>query len=129
MSILDNVEEERPGCEFLDCLRGLLFAFEAFEQAYVGPEGAGGVQACDALFVAELLQRVCAGDEDDVGACVVDCGSGGADAGEVDVRGDDFLSGEMTAAFGEDLVFDVEAGDVGSDVLLDCQGNRVGPYG
>lgn len=33
----------------------------------------------------------------------------------------------MTASFGEDLVFNVEAGDVGPDVLLDCQGNCVWP--
>ncbi len=119
VAVLDDVEEQGPRRELFDCLRRLLFAAEAFEQADVGAEGAGGVQAGDALFVAELLEGVGAGDEDDVGARVVDGGSGGADAGEVDVGGDDFLAGEVAAAFGEDLVFEVEAGDVGADVLLD----------
>ena len=43
VAVLDNVEEQRPGCEFLDRLGGLLFALEAFEQADVGAELAGGV--------------------------------------------------------------------------------------
>lgn len=55
------------------------------------------------------------------------CGFGGADARKVYVSADYFLSGEMTASFGEDLVFDVKAGNVGPDVLLDCQGNSIWP--
>ena len=66
-----------------------------------------------------MLVGVGAGDKDDVGAGAVFGGFGGADAGEVDVEADDFFPGEVTATFGEDLVFDVEAGDVGADVLLD----------
>ena len=34
----------------------------------------------------------------------------------------------MATAFGEDLVFDVEAGDVGADVLADRERDGVGAY-
>ena len=43
VAVFDNVKEQRPGCEFLDRLGSLLFAPEAFEQADVGAELAGGV--------------------------------------------------------------------------------------
>ena len=53
------------------------------------------------------------------------CSFGSADARKVHVRGDDFLSRKMTASLSENLIFDVETGNVGPDVLLDCQGNRI----
>lgn len=128
MPILHHVQQQRPGRELLDRARGLLLGAEALEEADVGAEGARGVQAGDAFVVAELLEGVGAGDEDDVRVGAVDGGAGGADAGEVGVVGDDFFAGQVAAAFGEDLVFDVEAGDVGADVLLDGERDGVGAF-
>ena len=67
-----------------------------------------------------LLVRVRSGDEDDVGASFIFCCFGGFDAGEVCFSIDYFFAGEMAAAFGEELVFDVETCDVGADVLVYC---------
>lgn len=48
----------------------------------------------------------------------VDSGAGSADAGEIDVIRDDFFARQVAAAFGQDLVLDVEGGDIGADVLI-----------
>lgn len=54
---------------------------------------------------------------------VVDSGAGGSNAGKVDVVGNDLFAGQMAAAFCQDLVFDVEGGNVRADVLFDCLGD------
>ena len=130
MSVLHYVQKKRPGRKFLDTARGFLLGFEALEKTDVGANLPGGFQAGDALVVPELLVCVCAGDEDDVGFGVVYGCAGGADAREVDVCCYNLFAGEVAAAFGEDLVFNVEGGDVGADVLIDglgyCYGTCVG---
>lgn len=50
-------------------------------------------------------------------------GDGGADT-EVEFGGrDDGFTGEVTATFCEDLIFDVEGGDAGAGVLLNGAGD------
>lgn len=64
----------------------------------------------------------------DIGAGQVDSGAGGANAGEVDVIGDNLFARQMAATFGQDLIFDVECGDVGANVLIDCLGYCYGAW-
>ncbi|KAL8933302.1 MAG: hypothetical protein Q9216_006428, partial [Gyalolechia sp. 2 TL-2023] len=119
VAIFHDVEQQGPGREFPDRARGFVLGLEALEEADVGAPVAGGLEPGDALLEAELLVGVGAGDELDVGLGGVDGGAGGADAREEDVVRDDFFAREVAAAFGEELVFDVEGGDVGADVLVD----------
>ena len=119
MSILHHIQQQRPGRQFPDRASGFVFAFEAFQEADVGTEISGGAQACQAFVIAVLLVGVGPCDEHDVGVRFVDRGFGCFDAGEVDFLGDDLLPGQVATALGEELVFDVETGDVGSYVLVD----------
>lgn len=128
MTILHDIEKQRPWRELLDCPRGFLFGLEALQQANVGAPVAGSFEAGNAFVVAELLVGVRAGDELDVGLGGVDGGTGSADAGQEDVVCDNLFAGQMSAAFGQHLVFDVEGGDVGPDVMVDGLGDRYGTW-
>ena len=50
--------------------------------------------------------------------------AGGPDAGEVDFCAHDLLAGEMAAALGQNLIFDVEGGDIRPNVLVHGLGDR-----
>ena len=127
-AILHHVEQQWPGGQLLGALGRHLLAREALEQADIGADGPRGLQALHALVVAEGLQGVGAGDQDDVRVQAVLGGLGGADALVELVARDDLLAGQVAAALVLDLVFDVKAGDAGADVLGDGVGDHDGAW-
>ena len=119
MTVLDDVKQQRPWCEVDDGLTCLLFAFEAFQQAAIGAEGASSTQTSDRFVVTELLICVRASDEHNVRVSLVFGCLSGTNTRQIDVQGYHFLAREVATAFSQYLVLDVEACDVGSDVMFD----------
>ncbi len=80
----------------------------------------------DAFVVAELLVRIRAGDEDDVRAGAVIGGLGGANARKEDLGVDDLFALQVASALVLHLVFDVEACNAHTDVLVHGVGDHDG---
>lgn len=118
----DHVEEAGGRGEVADAVAHLVGRRHAFEEQDVGAGVAGEAEAGEGLVVAEGLEGVGAGDEDDVVAGRGAGGGGGADAGREGGRVDELLAQEVAAALGGGLVFYVEGGDAGLDVALDLFG-------
>ena len=85
MTVLDDVKQQRPWCEVDDGLTCLLFAFETFQQAAIGAEGASSAQTSDRFVVTELLICVRASDEHDVGVGLVFSCLSGTNTRQIDV--------------------------------------------
>lgn len=66
MAVLNNVKQQWPRRQFLDCSCRFLFGFETFEEADVGADFTCSLETRDALFVAELLVGVRTSDELDI---------------------------------------------------------------
>jgi hypothetical protein len=71
-------------------------------------------------------ESVGARDDDDVAAGLLAGVHGGADPGCEFGEGGELFVFQVAATFGGQLVFEMEGGDAGEDVRLDCAGDVYG---
>jgi hypothetical protein len=90
----------------------------ALEEGDVGAGVARGAQAGERVVEAVALQRVGAGDQDEVAAGGGARHDGGADARHERLDGDELLALEVAAALGDGLILQVERRHVGVDVCM-----------
>ena len=96
----------------------LLSRLHALKKDDVGPRRHGGAEPADGLAEADALERVGAGDDDDVVFESLAGGIGGADARYERVDVDQLLAEKVATPLGCHLVFNVETGDVSEHISL-----------
>lgn len=106
------------GYHVLDAPLHLLERGHALQEGDVGASRDGGAQPADCLVVAEPLQRVGPGDDDDVVVEPPARGRRRPDPRHEGVGVHELLAQQVAAALGRGLVLDVEAGHAGEDVPL-----------
>ncbi len=105
--------------DVLDNLGSLLARGQALEEGNVRAGLVRALEAGNGLVVAVGLQRVGAGNDDNVAVYLLPGTDGGPDPAEEDVLVHDLLACEVPASLGLHLVLDVQAGDSRLGVLLD----------
>lgn len=80
VTILNDVQQQRPWREILYCPARFVFALEAFQQTDVCAKILSSAQSDEAFVIPVLLVRVSSCNQDDIRACFVFGCFGGSDA-------------------------------------------------